>query len=228
MCGQRNMLLTEGTIRGQLWHQMRYCVIHENALVNHISHGVLWKRTPLELLIGITFLKLAHNIFQIAKLIFTTASFNGKHDYYHRIVTIRWPVFVFVVLLITVSTHLTLCRYVTFILITDGPVSGSIIITFITMITFSPNVTNLHLINSWNIIRATLRTLIDLYMHYITQVMNKFRALLCLVWLGNGRFYSYNLGLLHCHWDNHMIAPVPVKLPWIIWTIKSPQFIKNW
>ena len=29
--------------------------------------------------------------------------------------------------------------------------------------------------------------------------------------------YPYPSGLLHWHWGNHMIAPVPVKQPWRIW-----------
>ena len=29
--------------------------------------------------------------------------------------------------------------------------------------------------------------------------------------------YLYPSGLLHWHWGNHMIAPVPVKQPWRIW-----------
>ena len=33
-------------------------------------------------------------------------------------------------------------------------------------------------------------------------------------------FHPYSSGLLHWHWGNHMIAPVPVKQPWRIW-IKS-------
>ena len=38
--------------------------------------------------------------------------------------------------------------------------------------------------------------------------------------------YPYHSGLLHWHWGNHMIAPVPVKLPWMIWvkhTSTKPQ-----
>ena len=31
------------------------------------------------------------------------------------------------------------------------------------------------------------------------------------------RFYPYPSGLLHWHWGNHTIAPVPVKQPWGIW-----------
>ena len=41
-------------------------------------------------------------------------------------------------------------------------------------------------------------------------------------------FSPYPSGLLHWHWGNHMIAPVPVKKPWRIWmksTIVKPQQI---
>ena len=31
------------------------------------------------------------------------------------------------------------------------------------------------------------------------------------------RFYPYFSGLLHWHWGNHLIAPVPVKQPWRVW-----------
>ena len=30
-------------------------------------------------------------------------------------------------------------------------------------------------------------------------------------------FYPYSSGLLHWHWSNDMIAPVPLKKPWRIW-----------
>ena len=30
-------------------------------------------------------------------------------------------------------------------------------------------------------------------------------------------------GLLHCHWGNHMIAPVAVKQPWRMWANESPD-----
>ena len=36
-------------------------------------------------------------------------------------------------------------------------------------------------------------------------------------------FNLYQSGLLHWHWGNHMIAPVPVKQPWRIWVNKSQQ-----
>ena len=32
-----------------------------------------------------------------------------------------------------------------------------------------------------------------------------------------GQFYPYPSGLLHRHWGNHIITPVPVKQPWRIW-----------
>ena len=39
--------------------------------------------------------------------------------------------------------------------------------------------------------------------------------------------YPYSLRLLHGHWGNHIIAPVPVKQPWSIWikltSIKQQQ-----
>ena len=31
------------------------------------------------------------------------------------------------------------------------------------------------------------------------------------LWFDISRFYPYPSGLLHWHWGNHMIAPVPVK-----------------
>ena len=37
-----------------------------------------------------------------------------------------------------------------------------------------------------------------------------------LLWFDTGWFYPYPSGLLHWHWGNHMIAPVPVKQPWRI------------
>ena len=54
---------------------------------------------------------------------------------------------------------------------------------------------------------------------------NMHMVLLCFVLLGyitilSGfmcLIYSYSSGLLHWHWGNHTIAPVPVKQPWRIW-----------
>ena len=41
---------------------------------------------------------------------------------------------------------------------------------------------------------------------------------------GTGWFYLYSSGLLHCHWGNLKIAPVPVKQPWGIKVIKSHEY----
>ena len=40
-------------------------------------------------------------------------------------------------------------------------------------------------------------------------------------------FYPYSSGLLHWHWGNHTIAPVPVKQPWKIWVNESHQPATN-
>ena len=43
--------------------------------------------------------------------------------------------------------------------------------------------------------------------------------------------YPYHLGLLHRHWGNRMIAPVPVKQSWRIWvklTRTEPQQNNAW
>ena len=37
---------------------------------------------------------------------------------------------------------------------------------------------------------------------------------LCLDVIGTGWYYPYPSGLLHWHWGNHMIAPVPVEQAW--------------
>ena len=43
------------------------------------------------------------------------------------------------------------------------------------------------------------------------------------VWL----IYQYSSGLLHRHWGNRMIAPVPVKEPWRKWVILSYAWPKQ-
>ena len=58
-------------------------------------------------------------------------------------------------------------------------------------------------------------------LHYLCRVHPKNYAhsscfvVFCygLLWF---KFYPYPSGLLHCHWGNHMIAPVPVNQPWNI------------
>ena len=58
-------------------------------------------------------------------------------------------------------------------------------------------------------------------LHYIPWNMHMILLCFVLLWFCNSRFmwysYPYGSGLLHWHWGNHMIAPVPVKEPWTIW-----------
>ena len=50
--------------------------------------------------------------------------------------------------------------------------------------------------------------------------MRTFRARFC--WgFGFGRFYLYPSELLHWHWGDHRIAPMPVAQPWRIWINSS-------
>ena len=48
------------------------------------------------------------------------------------------------------------------------------------------------------------------------------------LWIGAGPFYPYPSGLLHWHWDYHLIAPVPVKQPWRIWVNVTYKSINDW
>ena len=43
------------------------------------------------------------------------------------------------------------------------------------------------------------------------------RSLSCFVMVKYRLIYTYHSGLLHSHWGNPTIAPVPVKQPWRIW-----------
>ena len=49
-----------------------------------------------------------------------------------------------------------------------------------------------------------------------------------LLWFDLRRLYPYPSGLLHWHWGNHMIAPVPVKQSWKIWIDISHWPSKYW
>ena len=40
-------------------------------------------------------------------------------------------------------------------------------------------------------------------------------------------FYPYPSGLLHSHWGNLMIAPVPVKQPWRIWQMNHMNLLRT-
>ena len=45
--------------------------------------------------------------------------------------------------------------------------------------------------------------------------------------LGNNWLYPYPSGLLHRHWGNRMIAPVPVKQSWRIWIYRCHESTKT-
>ena len=40
--------------------------------------------------------------------------------------------------------------------------------------------------------------------------------------------YPYYSGLLHWHWGNHTIAPVPMKQPWRVWVNKCNGFTQKY
>ena len=52
-------------------------------------------------------------------------------------------------------------------------------------------------------------------------------ALLCFVVVIHWLIFQYPSGLLHWHWGNLTIAPVPAKQPWWIWINTSCSFIMN-
>ena len=65
------------------------------------------------------------------------------------------------------------------------------------------------------------------YTEYVQKWCTGFLLCCVLLCFGTGWFYPYPSGLLHWHWGNHMIAPVPVKQPWRIWANKSFDIISN-
>ena len=62
---------------------------------------------------------------------------------------------------------------------------------------------------------------------YIPRLCTLFTLCHVLFWFNNGQFNPYPSGLLHWHWGNHTIAPVPVKQPWMIWVYNSHEFTKH-
>ena len=52
-------------------------------------------------------------------------------------------------------------------------------------------------------------------------------ALLCFVVVIHWLIFPYPSGLLHWHYGNLTIAPVPAKQPWWIWINTSCEFIMN-
>ena len=73
---------------------------------------------------------------------------------------------------------------------------------------------------------------VHVYCWYNDSISQKLctRFMLCCVFLsfGTGWFYLYPSGLLHWHWGNHTIAPVPVKQPWRIWINGSYKSANEW
>ena len=65
------------------------------------------------------------------------------------------------------------------------------------------------------------------YIQYIPRNMHTVFALLCFVVVIHWLIFPYPSGLLHWHWGNLTIAPVPAKQPWWIWINISCGFIMN-
>ena len=58
---------------------------------------------------------------------------------------------------------------------------------------------------------------------FCIQNLVKFHFVYIFMWF----IYPYHSGLLHWHWGNHMIAPVPVKQPWKICVITDCRYHHN-
>ena len=66
-----------------------------------------------------------------------------------------------------------------------------------------------------------------LHVQYIPRNMQTVFALLCFVVVIHWLNFPYPSGLLHWHYGNLTIAPVPAKQPWWIWINTSCEFIMN-
>ena len=66
-----------------------------------------------------------------------------------------------------------------------------------------------------------------LFAQYVPRNMHTVFALLCFVVVIHWLIFPYPSGLLHWHWGNLTIAPVPAKQPWWIWINTSCEFIMN-
>ena len=66
-----------------------------------------------------------------------------------------------------------------------------------------------------------------LNIQYIPRNMHTVFALLCFVVVIHWLIYPYPSGLLHWHYGNLTVAPVPAKQPWWIWINTSFEFIMN-
>ena len=64
-------------------------------------------------------------------------------------------------------------------------------------------------------------------LQYIPRNMHTVFASLCFVVVIHWLIFPYPSGLLHWHYGNLTIAPVPAKQPWWIWINTSCEFIMN-
>ena len=65
------------------------------------------------------------------------------------------------------------------------------------------------------------------YQCICTVKSNNVYMIHALLWFSASPFYPYPSGLLHWHWGNHMIAPVPMKQSWRIWVKISHESTEN-
>ena len=65
------------------------------------------------------------------------------------------------------------------------------------------------------------------FLQYIPRNMHTVFALLCFVVVIHWLIFRYPSGLLHWHYGNPAIAPVPAKQPWWIWIDTSCEFIMS-
>ena len=76
------------------------------------------------------------------------------------------------------------------------------------------------MLSNQNNIFVALKSMIVTYHNSSEQIEYHYIHSSCFVLFHCGygpcTFYPYPSGLLHWHWGNHMIAPVPVKEPWRI------------
>ena len=66
-----------------------------------------------------------------------------------------------------------------------------------------------------------------LNIQYIPRNKHTVFALLCFIVVIHWLIFPYPPGLLHWHYGNLTIAPVPAKQPWWIWINTSCEFIMN-
>ena len=72
-----------------------------------------------------------------------------------------------------------------------------------------------------------LQPLLGWAVQYTPRNMHTVFALLCFVVVIHWLIFPYPSGLLHWHYGNLTIAPVPAKQPWWIWINTSCEFIMN-